>query len=520
MHYDVVIAGGGFAGAYCAKTLGKALGRAGEKRVALIAERNVLVFQPMLAEVAGSSLSPTDVVNPLRQFCRHVDVLQGNIRHIDWAKKTLVLDGGRFTRDHEVGFGQLALALGSVTDLSRVPGMTENGWPMKTVADALRLRAAVINRLEEANLVEDPAIRARLLTIVVVGGGYTGVETAGQILDFVNGSRRYYANLRATPLRVVLVHSQAHLLAEIGPKLGDYARRVLEKRGMEILLEKRVAEVTADKAIFTDGGFIETHTVISTIGNAPHPVLLDLCKQLGLETDKGRVPTDSALRVSGHAGLWAAGDCAAVPWNDRGTIKPAPPTAQLALRQGSQLGRNLSRSLRGEEPRPFTYRYLGQLATIGEREAVAEVLGFRFSGFAAWFMWRTIYLAKLPGVMRKLRVMTDWTFELIFPRDLSLVLPPAEDILRAIHLGPGETLFQRGKSCRAFFYLRRGRLALSAPDTAPRELAAGAVIDQSELDADGLWRCDAVAVESVDLVAIRGRALQLLQAELRLVSRR
>ena len=139
--------------------------------------------------------------------------------------------------------------------------------------------------------------------------------------------------------------------------------------------------------------------------------------------DKGRVPTDSALRVIGHAGLWAAGDCALVPWNDRGVIKPAPPTAQLALRQGNRLGRNLARSLRGEEPRPFTYRYLGQLATIGRREAVAEVLGLRFSGFIAWFLWRTIYLAKLPGVMRKLRVMIDWTFELVFPRDLSLVLP-------------------------------------------------------------------------------------------------
>ena len=520
MHYDVVIAGGGFAGAYCAKALGKILGRAGEKRVALIAERNVLVFQPMLAEVAGSSLSPTDVVNPLRQFCRHVDVLQGGIQHIDWAKKILVLNGGRFTRDHTVGFGQLVLALGSVTDLSRVPGMADYGWPMKTVADALRLRAAIINRMEEANLIEDPVQRARLLTFVVVGGGYTGVETAGQILDFVKGSQRYYANLRSTPLRVVLVHSHAHLLAEIGPELGDYAQRVLEKRGMEMRLQTRVAEVTAEKVIFADGAFIEAHTVVSTIGNAPHPVLMDLCKQIGLEPDKGRVPTDSALRVPGHPGLWAAGDCAAVPWNDRGVIKPAPPTAQLALRQGSQLGRNLARSLRGEEAQPFTYRYLGQLATIGEREAVAEVLGFRFSGIFAWFLWRTIYLAKLPGVARKLRVVIDWTFELVFPRDLSLVLPPPEDILRSIHLGPGELLFQRGKQGRAFFYLRRGRLALSSPDAAPRELVAGAVIDQAELDEAGCWRCEAVAAESSDLVVIRGRALQLLKTELQLVSRR
>jgi len=519
MHYDVVIAGGGFAGAYCARTLGKALGRAGMKRVALIAERNVLVFQPMLAEVAGSSLSPTDVVNPLRQFCRHVDVLQGTIQHIDWEKKVLALNGGRFTRDHEVGFGQLVLALGSVTDLSHVPGMSEYGWPMKSVTDALRLRAAVINRLEEANLVEDPAERARLLTIVVVGGGYTGVETAGQILDFVNGSRRYYANLRATPVRVVLVHGHTHLLAEIGPELGDHARRVLEKRGMEVRLNTRVAEATADKVIFSDGDFIGTHTIISTIGNAPNPVLLNLCRRLGIEPEKGRVPTDASMRVPGHPGLWAAGDCAAVPWNDRGAARVAPPTAQAALRQGRQLGLNLARSLRGEAPRPFAYRYLGQLAAIGDREAVAEVLGFRFSGLFAWWLWRTIYLAKLPGAMRRMRVMIDWTFELIFPRDLSLVLPPAEDVLRAVHLMPGETLFALGDPCRAFFYLKRGRLTLTAPGAAPRELTPGAVIDQAELDAAGCWRCDAAAAESADLVVIRERALRLLQTELRLVAR-
>src|SRR5277367_2658831 len=209
MDYDIVIAGGGFAGAYCGRALAKALGKAeGERRVALVAERNVLVFQPMLAEVAGSSLSPVDVVNPLRQFCRGVNVLQGAIQKIDWASKTLTLDGGRFTRDHKVGFKHLVLALGSVTDLGAVPGMTEYGWPMKNVSDALRLRAALINRLEEANLVEEAEVKRRLLTFVIVGGGYTGVETAGQVLDFLRQVYKYYANLRESKPRVVLIHSR------------------------------------------------------------------------------------------------------------------------------------------------------------------------------------------------------------------------------------------------------------------------------------------------------------------------
>ncbi|CAM3132842.1 FAD-dependent oxidoreductase [Rariglobus hedericola] len=519
MHYDVVIAGGGFAGAYCAKTLGKLLGKGGEKRVALIAERNVLVFQPMLAEVAGSSLSPSAVVNPLRLLCRHVDVLQGGIHRIDWATKTLTLDGGRFTRNHAVTFDHLVLTLGSVTDLSRVPGMADHGRPMKSVADALRLRSTLINRLEEANLVEDAAMRARLLTFVVVGGGYTGVETAGQVQDFLRGSQKYYANLRDSKIRVVLVHGHPSLLIEIGQKLGEHALVVLKKRGIEVLLSTRVAEATASKVIFADGSFIEGHTIISTIGNAPNPVVLDLCRQLGIETEKGRVPTEPSMRVAGHPNLWTAGDCAAVPWNDRGELKISPPTAQLALRQGVQLGRNVARALAGQELKPFTYRYMGQLATIGEREAVAEVFGFHFSGFFAWWMWRTIYLGKLPGVLRKLRVMIDWTFELIFPRDLSLLLPPPDEILRPIHLEKGEGLFSRGDPCRAFYYVRRGTVELHEEGAAPRTLHAGAIIDQAELDGNNHWRVGAVATESSDVVVIRGRAHELLQTELRLTAR-
>jgi len=522
MHYDVVIAGGGFAGAYCAKTLGKLLGKSGAKRVALIAERNVLVFQPMLAEVAGSSLSPTAVVNPLRQLCRDVDVLQGGIHRIDWATKTITLDGGRFTRNHAVTFDHLVLTLGSVTDLSRVPGMADHGRPMKSVADALRLRSTLINRLEEANLVEDATIRARLLTFVVVGGGYTGVETAGQVQDFLRGSLKFYANLREARIRVVLVHGHSSLLAEIGPKLGEHALAVLKKRGMEVLLSTRVAEATASKVIFTDGSFIEAHTIISTIGNAPNPVVLDLCRQLGIETDKGRVPTEATMLVRGQTQLWSAGDCAAVPWNDRGEMKVSPPTAQLALRQGVQMGRNVARALTGGGAlRPFTYRYMGQLATIGEREAVAEVFGFHFSGFFAWWMWRTIYLAKLPGVLRKLRVMIDWTFELIFPRDLSLLLPPPDEIVKPIHLEKGETLFASGDVCRAFYYVKRGGVRLQpAGGGEPRVLAAGTIIDQAELDANGHWGSGAVAAESSDIVVIRGRAHEMLQSELKLTSRR
>lgn len=519
MKYDVLILGGGFAGAYCAKALGKALGDNAHRQVALVAERNVLVFHPMLAEVAGAALSPLDVVNPLRQFCRSVDVLQGKVQHIDWARKCVVVDGGRFTRNHEIAFNHLVVTLGSITDLSRVPGMTEYGLPMKSVGDALQIRGSIINRLEEANLVNDEAVRAKLLTFVIVGGGYTGVETAGQILDLVNETKDFYSNLRDKKIRVVLIHSRGHLLEEIGPDLGDHAQRVLEKRGMEIILNARVSEATASKIIYNQGQFIEAHTIVSSIGNAPNPTVIDLCKQLGIEPEKGRIPTDRSMRVDGHPTLWAAGDCAAVPWDDDGEMKTSPPTAQLALRQGTQIGANIARVLKGGEPKPFTYRYMGQLATVGAREAVAEVLGFRFSGFIAWWMWRTIYLSKLPGFARKLRVLVDWTFEIIFPRDISMPLPLTENPMPPIHFEAGEEFVEAGETCRGFLFVRTGSVLASGPGEPDRVYPAGSVIDQDETDGNGRWRRQLIATERTDAVLFRGRTFELLKSSLKLVPR-
>jgi NADH dehydrogenase len=520
LKFDVVIAGGGFAGAYCARALAKALDRVeGERRVALIAETNILVFQPMLAEVAGSSLSPGDVVNPLRLFCRGVTVLQGSIQHIDLAAKTLVMDGGVFTRNHEVGFDHLALALGSVTNLHAIPGMSDNGVPMKNVADALRLRATVINRLEEANLTDDETTRVQLLTFVVVGGGYTGVETAGQVIDLIRQVRPFYTHLTAAPVRVVLVHSRDALLGDIGPELGHYAQRVLVKNGVEVRLNTKVAAVTARKVLLDDGTAIDAHTCITTIGNAPNPVLLDVCRQLGIDPPKGRIPTEANLRVKGQERLWAVGDGAAVPWNDRGKEKVSPQTAQFALRQGRLLGENLAAVLQGRPPRPFVYRYLGQLAAIGERQAVAEMFGFHFTGLFAWLMWRTIYLAKLPGLLRKLRVLIDWNFDLIFPRDISLLVPPPDEALRPFHLERGEALFERGHVCLAFAYVHRGSLLVAAPGQPDRTMAAGAVIDEAELDEHGHWAASATATEPTDVMLFRGRALELLRKDLRLVHR-
>ncbi len=507
MKFEIVIAGGGFAGAYCAKTLARQLGRDSINRVALVAEQNVMVFQPMLAEVAAATLSPLDVVNPLRQFCRGVNVLRGRITEIDWERRRLLLVPGRFAKTTSVEFKHLVLTLGSVTDLSRVPGMPEHSLMLKNVGDALKLRATAINRLEQANLETDRELLQKLLTFVVVGGGYSGVEAAGQLLDFLQSVKHFYHNLEQVPLRVVLVHSGPNLLPEVGVPLGLYAERKLRARGMEILLNTRVTSITASRVFFNHGDPIDSTTVLSTIGNAPNPVIVELCRSLGLEMYKGRIATKPTMQVIGRERLWAAGDCAAVPLGDQPS---SPPTAQFAQREGKCLGRNLARFLRGEKLEPFYHRNLGQLASIGRRTAVAEILGMRFSGFIAWWLWRSIYLFKLPGLQRKLRVMVDWTMDLFFPRDISLLLPPPTELLNDMYLERGDIICHAGEPANSFYIVKDGRVDLFDGDKMIKTIRAGQHFGEHSLLGNGTWHYSAMAAEPTKLVSVGRGAFETL----------
>ncbi len=507
MKVEILIAGGGFAGAYCARSIARILGRKGAGRVGLIAEQNIMVFQPMLAEVAGSSLSPLDVVNPLRLFCRGVDVLRGRITDIDLTEQRLTLDAGNYTNNTIVEFEHLVLALGSVVNLSQVPGMPEHAQVLRNVGDALRLRSTVISRLEEANLESDETILRRLLTFVVVGGGFSGVETAGQILDLVQGAKAYYHNLRSAKLRVTLVHSGSRLLQEVGESLGLYAERKLRQRGMEIILNARVTSMTSSKVFLNTGQVIESATVLSTVGNAPHPLIAGLCNKHGLEACKGRIVTLPTLQVKGRERLWAAGDCAAVPVNGQ---PASPPLAQFAQRQGELLAHNLVRHLSGGKLRPFAHRNLGQLASIGNRMAVAEMMGFRFSGFIAWFIWRTVYLFKLPGLQRKLRVMVDWTMDLFFPRDISLLVPDPTELLQEVHLEKGETVFQAGEPALSFYIVKEGRVDLLNGEALDKTVTRGGHFGARGLLGDGVWHHSARAAEPTTLVSVSRTAFTTL----------
>lgn len=505
---DIAIIGGGFTGVYCGKALRKTLARNPSLRAGLISGENYMVFQPMLPEVASASISPRHVVNPIRHLCKELYVYKAGVEKIDLGSRELTIRPGPFSPDIVVKFRHLVLALGAEVDLSRVPGMSEHAFLMQNVGDAMKLRATVLARFEEANLVTEDHRRRRLLTFVVVGGGYSGVETAGQILDLFQGINQFYRHVGPEDFHVVLVHSQQHLLPTLSHTLGDYAEDKLRKRGLDIRLQRRVKAVTANQVVLDNGEMIESNTVVSTVGNAPHPLISGLIQQYGLESDGGRIRTAGTLEVPGYDFLWAGGDCASVPLPDGGTC---PANAQFAMRQGTLLGHNLGARIREATPRSFTFTGLGELASIGHRTAVAEILGLRFSGFFAWWLWRTIYLGKLPGLDRKLRVVIDWTLDLFFPRDINLLSPRYSQILQEAYLEPGDILFNAGEPAFSFYIVKKGRIELLDSDgKIIKTVPAGEFFGERALLSDKTWHFTARAHEETSLIALGGAEFKTL----------
>ncbi|SKA76788.1 NADH dehydrogenase [Prosthecobacter debontii] len=506
-HFDIAIIGGGFAGVYCAQQILKRLG--GEKlRVGIIASENHMVFQPMLPEVVGGSLSPQHVVNPIRMICEAADVLKGEVTALDLESRVLTLDGGRFTPNVTVTFDHLMLAPGAGVDLSRIPGMSEHAYLMRTVGDAMKLRAAIISRMEEANLITKHQQRKEMLSFVVVGGGYSGVETAGQIQDLIAGVLRYYDNIRPDEPSVTVVHSGERVLGMLGPRLGDYTRECLEKMGVKLIFQKRVRAVTARTVQLNDGTTIPTSLVVCTVGNAPNPILVTLGEKGQLPLERGKVVVEATGQVKGLDKVWAAGDCASFPKADGGLC---PETAQFAMRQGALIGHNIISALQNKPLKPFKFTGLGELATIGHRKAVAMVLGLRFSGLLAWFMWRSVYLMKLPGLDRKLRVMAEWTFELFFPRDINLLTPSFSSPLGEMHLEKGDSLFRSGEPAQSLYAVKKGCVEITdASGQLVKAARAGEHFGERALLGDGIWRFDATATEPSELVAIDGDTFKTL----------
>jgi NADH dehydrogenase len=402
----IVIVGGGFAGARLAERLGSRLPP--DWSVTLLSRENFITYNPLLPEVVGASLLPGHVIAPLRQVSRRARVCMVQVTDIDLAARTVHYFG---EGPGSIAYDELVLACGQGADLSLVKGMARYALPLKTLGDALFMRNRAIVRLEQAELQPDADARRWLSSFIVIGGGFSGVEVAGGLMDFLRASRRYYRSIEE--LRVRLVHSGDRLLPELTPELGRYAERKMREAGIDVRLNARCARVDDRGITLKDGEILTAGTVICTIGTAPNPLIA----ALPLPKQRGRLTVAADMSVPGAEGLWALGDCAAVPNARDGSI--APPTAQFADRQARQLAANLLRKVRGEATKPFRYRPLGQLASIGHNKAVAELLGVKLTGFLAWLLWRGVYLLKIPTLGRKVRLYLEWNWAMFFPPDIS-----------------------------------------------------------------------------------------------------
>jgi NADH dehydrogenase len=396
--------------------LDKTLARREDVEVTLIGRENFILFTPMLHEVASGDLYPGDIIDPLRRILRNVKFVEAEVQAIDLSARRVRCIGGIAQIALEFEFDHLLLTLGSETNFFNLPGVSDWAVTMKSLSDAALLRNRVLALLEEATLQSDSAARRYLLTFVTAGGGFAGAETTGAINDFVRETVRYYPNLNEELIRVVVIHPGDFLLPELGQELGDYAERKLRERKVDVIKGVRVASYDGSLVTLTDGNTIAASTLIWTAGVKPSPVIAPL----PCEKERGRLLVSEYLAVTGVPGLWAAGDCAAVPVFD--TEKFHPPTAQHGLREGLVAAKNIAAVVLDRPLKPFIFTTLGQLATIGRRKGVAMVFGIKFSGFVAWVFWRTLYLMKLPRLPKKLRVMVGWTLDLFFARDIEQMI--------------------------------------------------------------------------------------------------
>ncbi len=414
----IVILGGGFGGMTTAQNLEDVFGPDRTVSFTLVSETNALLFTPMLAEVAGSSLEPSHISTPLRTSLRRTQVLRGHVSEVDLENRRvrIVVEDGA---PRELTYDHLVFALGAVSNYLGMKNVEEQAFDFKSLLDAIRIRNHVIEMFERADREKDLDQRREMLSFVIAGGGFAGVELAGALNDFARGILADYPNISPADLQIVLVHARDRILPELSESLGRYAQESMAERGVTFRLNCRLSDCRPGSVVLSDGE-IRSRTLVWTAGTAPNPLL----RLLPLEADRrGALVVESTMAVPSHPELWAVGDCAAL--KDGKTGNPCPPTAQFALREARVLARNIRAAMRGETLEPFHFDSLGALCVVGHHTACAELTipfarqkSMRFRGLLAWLLWRGIYVGKLPGMERKVRVLSDWVIELFFPRDI------------------------------------------------------------------------------------------------------
>lgn len=405
----IVVVGGGFAGTTLVQRLEKLL--PADWQVLLISEESYITFNPMLAEVVGAAVFPEHVIAPLRQMIGRTRFIMGRLTQVDKARHRLTCS--TLAGHLEIGYVHLVLAFGTRANLHIIPGMAEHALPLKLVGDAMHIRNKVLQRLACLELTDDPVARRAHGHFLVVGGGFSGVEVAGAMADYLHSAARYYPRIQPGELLVTLLHDGERLLPELPAALGLAAAKSLQRRGVAVRLQAKASDAHAHGVTLADGSTLLAQTVVCTIGTRTN----SLVEHLGLPTVRGRIVTQGDCAIVGETGLWALGDCAAVPNALDGSV--SPPTAQFAVAQARQLADNLWAQVQGHGTQAFAYKSKGMMATTGHHKGVAQAFGLPLTGLLAWLMWRAYYLSRMPTFGRKLRIWVEWSWSLFFPADIT-----------------------------------------------------------------------------------------------------
>ncbi len=451
----VVVLGGGFAGVKCARTLRKLL-PSDEFDVIVFNRENYMVFHPLLAEVASGALQPRHVGASLRQLLENVHFRAEDVLNIDVDNNFIEYEAYDDSRQ-KMAFDHLVIACGSTANLGLIQGMDEYAFGLKTMGDALAIQGHVMEQLEKAEVCDDNERKRDYLSFVVVGGGFSGIEVAGEINELVRGSTKFYTNFRRADIKVTVIHSRDQILPEVNPKLGAFAQRKMEEAGVKFILNAAAARASAEGVSLKDGTLVRGRTIVCTIGNSVH----HLVDRLDVTKNRGRIVVEADMSLSDHKNVWAIGDCAAVVNAHDGSL--SPPVAQFAERQGSQVAQNIVARLKGQTTKPFSFKMLGSLCSIGGFNAVAEMFDIRISGFLAWFIWRGVYLIKTPSVSQRIKVGLEWATDLIFPRTMTYMKVDRTRTVHRLYFPPGDFVFKTGDPAMDFYAIEKGEVEILGP---------------------------------------------------------
>lgn len=461
----VVIIGGGFGGAFAAKYLRKyAQGNTG---IELINSTNYFVFQPLLPEVASGTISAPDAVTPLRYMLPGVRVRMAEVNGINLQTREVCFLQGTRRVPQAIAYDHLIIAVGQRTNLTLVPGFQEHGLCIRDLADAHELRNHVIQCLEHADVTENVDLKRSLLTFVVAGGGFSGVEIMGEMVEMIRRTLKFYPHIRPQDIRAVLIQRDSCILPELSRGLGEYAQRKLAKRGIKVILDTGIISATATAVYLDDNSRIETRTLVTTIGNGPR----SLTENLGIELQRGKIPVDEYLRVTGTEHVWCLGDAALIPLRqpDDGDPLYAPPTAQFAVREALCVARNVVAAQTGSTLIAFSFQPRGSLASIGNYKAVADVFGLRLSGLFAWLLWRGLYIGMLPGFSTRLRVALNWLFDYFLPRSIVQIANRNHAATDFRCFAKGDVVFRPGQNIDGLYSIISGKLEWRVADASSGE---------------------------------------------------